>query len=177
MTLPGKCAKCLKTGLLGDSMILSNQLVAFTLDEQSFALRLASVEEAARMMEITPLPRAPRVVLGVVNIRGRIIPVFDPRKRFHLPEREIDPGDHLLIARSSRRRVALAVDEVSGLVECADEKIVASDAILPRIDYVEGVLRLDDGILLIHDLDLFLSLDEEESLDESMKVEHDRQPS
>lgn len=157
-------------------MGLSNQLVAFTLDEQRFALSLASVDEAARMMEITPLPRAPDSVLGVVNIRGRIIPVFNLRKRFHLPEREVEVSDQLLIARSSRRRVALAVDEVSGFVECADERIVAADAILPQIDYVEGVLRLDDGILLIHNLDLFLSLDEEESLDECMKVEHGHQP-
>lgn len=175
MTLPGKCAKCSKAGLRGDWMGLSNQLVAFTLDEQRFALRLASVEEAVSMMEITPLPGAPRVVLGVVNLRGRIIPVFNPRKRFHLPEREIEVSDQLLIARSSRRAVALAVDEVSGLVSCGDERLVAADTILPQIDYVEGVLRLDDGILLIHNLDLFLSLDEEESLDECMKVENDHQ--
>lgn len=157
-------------------MGLSNQLVAFTLDEQRFALRLASVEQAVRMIEITPLPRAPAVVLGVVNIRGRIIPVFDPRKRFRLPEREIEVSDQLLIACSSRRAVALAVDDVKGLVSCEDERLVAAAAILPQLDYVTGVVKLDDGMILIHDLDLFLSLDEEESLDECIKAENGHQP-
>jgi purine-binding chemotaxis protein CheW len=157
-------------------MTLSNQLVAFTLDEQRFALRLASVEGAVRMIEISPLPRSPDVVMGVVNIRGRIIPVFNPRRRFRLPEREIALSDQLLIARSYRRTVALAVDEVSGIVSCADERVVSARKILPQMDYIEGVARLDDGMILIHDLDLFLSLDEEASLDECMKGEDDRQP-
>ncbi|MEW6209396.1 MAG: chemotaxis protein CheW [Acidobacteriota bacterium] len=157
-------------------MALSTQLVAFTLDHQRFALRLSSVEQAARMAEITPLPRAPDIVLGVINLRGRIIPVFNLRKRFHLPERQIDPDDQLLIARASRRAVALAVDQVSGLVSCADERITAAEEILPRIDMVEGVVRLDDGMILVHDLDRFLSLDEEESLDECLRDEYGRQP-
>jgi purine-binding chemotaxis protein CheW len=154
-------------------MALSTQLVAFTLDRQRFALRLSSVEQAARMAEITPLPRAPSSVLGVINLRGRIIPVFNLRKRFDLPEREIETDDQLLIARSSRRTIALAVDEVSGLVLCADERITSAAAILPGMDMIAGVVRLDDGMMLIHDLDRFLSLDEEHLLDECMKGEYE----
>ena len=69
-------------------------LVAFALNEQRYALRLAIVERIVRMVEITPLPNAPDIVLGVVNLQGRIIPIFNIRRRFGLEEREPDLDDH-----------------------------------------------------------------------------------
>jgi purine-binding chemotaxis protein CheW len=59
-----------------------NQLVVLTLDEQRYALHLSAVERIVRMVEITPLPKAPQIVLGVVNVQGRIVPIVNIRKRF-----------------------------------------------------------------------------------------------
>lgn len=80
-----------------------NQLVVFTLDEQRYALHLAAVERIVRVVEVTPLPKSPEIVLGVVNVQGRIIPVVNIRKRFRLPEREIALSNQLIIASRSRR--------------------------------------------------------------------------
>jgi len=74
------------------------QLIVFTLDAQRYALHLSAVERAIRMVEITPLPKAPEIVIGVVNIHGAVIPVLNIRKRFRLPEREPDLGDQLIVA-------------------------------------------------------------------------------
>jgi purine-binding chemotaxis protein CheW len=80
-----------------DILLLQPQkLVIFTLDEQRYALHLAAVERVVRMVELTSLPKAPEIVLGVVNVRGRVVPVVNLRKRFGLAERGIRLSDHIL---------------------------------------------------------------------------------
>ncbi len=147
---------------------LSN-LVVFTLDEQRYALHLSNVERIIHAVDITPLPKAPEIVLGVINVQGRIVPVIDVRKRFRLPEREIDLNDQLILARTSKRDVVLITDAVMGVIESPEGKIIRADKILPNIDYVEGVVKLEDGVILIHDLEKFLSLEEEQTLDVALK--------
>ena len=145
------------------------QLVLFALDEQRFALALSSVERIVRVVDVTPLPSAPPIVLGIINVKGEVVPVYDLRRRFHLPEREIDLADQLMIARTSRQTVALLVDSVSGVLEIAEEEIAPAEKILPEIEYVRGVVKLQDGLVLIHDLEQFLSDEEERILDEALK--------
>lgn len=141
----------------------------FTLDAQRYALALSCVERVVRAAEVTPLPEVPDAVSGVVNVHGRIIPIFNIRRRFHLPEREILLSDQLVIANTARRTVALLVDGTAGVIEREMEKTVSTEKILPSMPYVEGVVKFEDGLILIHNLDTFLSLDEEEKLDAAMK--------
>jgi len=143
----------------------SNQLVVFTLDNHRYALHLAVVERAVRMVEITPLPKAPEIVSGVINLQGRIVPVLNIRKRFRLPERKTNLSDQLLIARTARRTVALVVDAVCGVSDHATQETVVAPTIVPGLEYVTGVVKLEDGMLFIHNLDRFLSLEEEEALE------------
>ena len=145
----------------------SDKLVVFRLDEQQYALRLSAVHRVVRMVEITPLPKAPEIVRGVIDMQGNIIPVVNIRKRFRLPDREVRMNDQLIIAYTSKRTVAIAADAVESVVEHTG--IVPAEEVAPGLEYVEGVTRLEDGIVLIHDLDRFLSLDEEKLLDDAMK--------
>lgn len=151
-------------------MAASTRLVRFSLDQQRYALYLSAVERVVPAAEVTPLPKAPEIVLGVLNAGGRIIPVVNIRRRFRLPEREIDLRDQLIIAHSGKRPVALVVDSVTGIAEVADEQVTAADRILPGLEQVEGVARLEDGLMLIHDLGKFLSLDEEQELGAALKT-------
>jgi purine-binding chemotaxis protein CheW len=146
-----------------------NRLVSFNLDDQKFALFLAAVMRIIRVVEITGLPEAPAIVLGIINIHGEIIPVFDIRKRFSLPRREMQLDDQLIIAHTSRGTVALLVDSVNDVFEVSEEKVVAGESILPGLDYIEGVVKTKDGMILIHDLEEFLSLAEEKALNEAIK--------
>src|SRR5581483_884088 len=77
-------------------------LVVFTLANEKWALPASVVQRAVRAVEITPCPDAPDVVLGVINVHGRIIPVFDLRRRFGLPLRELSIDDHIIIANAQR---------------------------------------------------------------------------
>ena len=142
--------------------------VVFYLDELRMALALPTVERVVRAVYFNPLPDAPQIVLGVVNVQGRVIPVVNMRKRFRLPDRETALTDRLVIAQTIRRTVALAVDSVAGVVEYPGPALIGAGDILPGLEYVTGVAKLDDGLIFIHDLDRFLSLDEEEMLDRAL---------
>jgi len=142
-------------------------LIVFALDGQ-YALHLCNVERVVRAVEFTPLPKGPDIVLGVIDAYGTILPVLNIRRRFRLREREMELTDRLIIARTSSRRVALLVDSVSGVIERNGLDVVPADSIAPGMEYVEGIAKLDQDMVLIHDLDSFLSLDEERALDDAL---------
>jgi purine-binding chemotaxis protein CheW len=144
---------------------MSNQLVVFELDAQHYAVPLSRVQRVVRMVEVTPLPKAPDVVLGVIDLQGDIIPVMSMRKRFGLPEPEGNLSNQLIVADTVTRSVAIVVNSVAGVVERTAEEVTDAQRIVPGAQYVEGITRLEDGILFIHDLDLFLSKQEEEHLE------------
>jgi len=148
---------------------IQNRVVVFVLGDQRYGLPLAAVERVVRMVGVTPLPQAPEIVLGVVNVQGRVIPVLNLRRRFRLPERDFALTDQLVIARTAGRPVALAADAVAGVLEYSTQQAVGACDIVPGIEYVEGVVKLADGLVLIHDLDKFLSLEEETALDRAIE--------
>lgn len=149
-------------------MNTSGQLLVFTVDDGRYALPVETADRAVRAVEIMSLPKAPEIVLGLINVRGQIVPVVNLRRRFRLPERDLELSDQLIIARTSTRTVALVVDSVTGVIKVSEGQIVEAGAILPGLEYVDGVAKLPDGLILIHDLDRFLSLEEEKALDEAM---------
>ena len=144
------------------------QLLAFQLDGQRHAVPLAAVERVVRAVEVTPLPGAPPSVLGFIDAGGLVLPVFCLRRRFQLALRDITPVDQFLIMRAGRRMVALVIDEAQGLVECDSREVERADATIAGSPQVQGVLKLADGLLLIHDLARFLSLPEERALEQAM---------
>jgi len=146
-----------------------SRLVIFNLDDQKYALSLSAVMQIIRVVEIISLPKAPEIVLGVINMHGRIIPVFDIRKRFHLPQREMQLGDQLIVASTMKCTVSLLVDSVSDVIDIAEERIATGESIFPGLEYVEGVVKTEDGMIIIHDIGRFLSLDEEKDLHEAME--------
>ena len=145
-----------------------NQIVLFTLGEPRYALYLSAVERVVRAVEITPLPNAPVIVPGVINWQGKIIPVINIRKRFNLPARETEPDDRLIIARAAGRLVALAAESVTGIRELTEQESTSAAQAAPFAGGLKGVAKVDGDLVLIYDLDRFLSLDEEKKLDAAL---------
>lgn len=141
-------------------------LVVFRLDDQRYALALPVVERVLRMVEVVPFPKAPDIVSGAIDVQGRLLPVLNVRRRFRLPERAATSRDQLVIARARGRRVVLAVDTVEGVIDPPMAERVPAATVAPGLEYVRGVTRLEPhGLVFIHDLETFLSLDEEHALD------------
>lgn len=140
-------------------------LVVFSLDDQRYALPLNFVQRSIRVVAITPLPQAPDIVLGVIDLGGTVVPVIDIRQRFNHRSRDVHLSDHLVIATTARRTVALLVDETKGVIETSPDSYAPADTIFPRLKLVAGAIKLADGLILIHDLDRLLSIEEETAID------------
>jgi purine-binding chemotaxis protein CheW len=144
------------------------QIVVFDVAGQRFALTLAVVERVERAVAITALPEAPAVIAGVIDVHGDLIPVITMRRQWNLPERPLQLGDQLLIARGSRRRYALLIDGVAEVVDCDVAAIVPAESFAAQTDSLRGAINVGDDIVFIYDLDHFLSLDAERALDEAL---------
>src|SRR5690242_13994330 len=108
-----------------------NHYLVFFLDDQRYALHLHVVESVERMVYITSLPGAPKIVLGVVNLRGKVVPIVDVRQRFNLPKREALLTDWLIFAHTATRLVGLAVSAVMGVVEDLEQNRVSANELFP----------------------------------------------
>jgi purine-binding chemotaxis protein CheW len=149
-------------------MSTSSRFLVLRVDDRRFALPLAVISRVIQAVAVTPLPGAPGLVLGAVNVHGEIVPVLDVRQRFQCPPREIRASDSFALAYTSRRMVALAIDQPEGVVERPDDAIVSTSAIVPNVDAFPAIARLEDGLMLIHDLDRFLSAGDADALDEAL---------
>lgn len=148
----------------------SVSLVVFALHGERFALQGRAVREAVRAVAVAALPDAPGVVEGVINYRGRLAPVLDVRARFGLPPQRLDPGQHFILAEAGSRLVALRVDRALDLLEVPADAIESAASVAPGSRRTEGVARLADGLVVIHDLERFLSLDEGNALDGALSA-------
>jgi purine-binding chemotaxis protein CheW len=140
------------------------RLLLFMIDDHRYGITAQAVAEIVRAVAVTPLPNAPAVITGVIDVRGTVIPVFDLRRRFGLLARDVELADHFIIVRASRRMAVLHVDRVLELVDVDDAAISTLADQLQSPAHVAGVAALDDGLAVIHDVDTFLSRAEEESL-------------
>jgi len=141
------------------------QLVVFTLDELTYALPLKMVIRVIHSVEFRNLPKAPEFVVGIINFKGEIIAVIDVRKRFGLASREINADDQLIIADTGKRKVALWVDLVNGVENISTHQRVETSENLSYAKYIKGVVKVEDYLTLIYDLEKFLSLEEETQLE------------
>jgi purine-binding chemotaxis protein CheW len=147
---------------------LQLSVVVFEVGGQRYALPAADVRELVRAVDIVPLPRAPRVVEGVINLRGKIVPVLDIRSRFGLPARPVALSDHLLIAQAGEFLVAVRADRAVDLVQLEAADVEEARGLVPGVEYVAYIARKSDQLVLIHDLRTFLSRAESRELQEAL---------
>ncbi|OYT17116.1 MAG: chemotaxis protein CheW [Bacteroidetes bacterium 4572_77] len=147
------------------------KLVGFNIDEQHFGLPLDVVEKVVQLVWIQPLLKMPEYICGIINLHGEIIPVVNVRYIFGLSKKEIALSDQLVIATASHKKFALIVDSTREVIEICENDIVKSEHIIFGMKYVQGVVELDDGMLLINDIDKFLSEDELKSLEDVLEYE------
>ncbi len=153
----------------GDDTAQSATLVLFSLDGQRFALPYAQVERVVRAVEITQLPNAPSVTAGVVNVAGTLVCVLDLRQRFGMPGRALRWSDQFIIARTPARVVGLWVDTADIIVELPAERLLPREEVPAESEHIQGVVKLEDGLVLIHDLERCLSAGEEQALAQALE--------
>ncbi|MCR4406675.1 MAG: chemotaxis protein CheW [Anaerolineae bacterium] len=141
------------------------QLLTFKLDDQEYALDITNVVQVVRMVAITPIPKAPEVVEGVINLRGKVIPVINLRQRCGLPTRPYGLNDHLLIARINDQVMALIVDVVSEMLTLPMSDLDFTSEIGPqKMEFISGVGRLNDKLILVLDPNVLLACEDQQRL-------------
>ena len=154
------------------AMAVARQLtiLVFNTAGVRFGLYSSIVKELARAVLITPLSGAPAVVEGVINVRGTVVPVFDLRARFHFPPKPVELSDRLVIFLAGERTAAFRADGVEGLAELEPGQVEEAQKVAPSAEYVAGIAKLPDGLVLIHDPETFLATAEAEALKVALTV-------
>jgi purine-binding chemotaxis protein CheW len=142
------------------------QIVVCELADEHYGLDIARVYEIIRHQPITPVPRAPSFVKGVINLRGRIIPVVDLRGRFGMPETEGTKETRIVVAESGSTRVGLVVDSVSEVLLVPVESVEGTPEVAAGADaeYLRGIAKLGDRLVLLLELDGLFGLEERHAL-------------
>ena len=136
------------------------QLLTFQLDGQEYALEIGHVVQVVRMVAVTRAPKAPDFVEGMINLRGKVIPVINIRRRCGLVDKAYDLNTQLLIARAGGRQMALMVDVVSEVLSMPADALEPPEDIGAAMKHVRSVGKLGDRLILIIEPGSLLSDDE-----------------
>lgn len=144
------------------------QLVSFVVETEEFGVDILKVQEIIRTVEITRVPKSPDFVEGVINLRGRIVPVIDLRKRFGIEKKERDNETRIIVVELTDKVVGFLVDKVKEVIRVEKSIIEPPPELTTSINsnYITGVAKLQDRLLILLDLDKVLSADEQEHLSE-----------
>lgn len=142
------------------------QLVTFNLGKEEFAVPILQIQEINRLVEITRVPKSPDFVEGVINLRGKVIPIIDLRKRFSLPQAELGKYSRVVVINMDGRMVGLIVDSVSEVLRLSEQAIEPAPPIVAGIDseYIKGLGKIEGRLLILLDLNKILSKEEKGEL-------------
>lgn len=142
------------------------QLVTFSIGEEEFGVNILKVQEINRTMEITKVPRAPEFVEGVINLRGKVIPIIDLRRRFGLMSKPEDKDTRIIVIEINNIIVGFVVDAVSEVLRIPASTVEPPPPVVAGVesDYISGVGKLKDRLLIMLDLDRLLSTEDMDML-------------
>ncbi|HEY2459440.1 MAG TPA: chemotaxis protein CheW [Candidatus Acidoferrum sp.] len=148
------------------------QVVGFRIGNETFGVRIASVREIVRVPEITSVPSAPETVEGVINLRGKIIPVMDLRKRFGQSDIQPDKKNRILVVELENKLVGLIVNAASEVLKIAPDDIAAPGTVFAdgESNYVTGVGKLKGRLIILLDIAKLLHRQEIKRLEETAEL-------
>ena len=138
------------------------QLVIFKLGNESFGVEIATVESIIKMQTITRLPQAPSFVEGIINLRGKILPVVDLRKRLNIDLTEITKDSRMVVVALAGSTVAMVVDQVNEVLRINDDIVEAPPAISQSVDsrFIEGIAKINEDLVILLNLSKVLDTSE-----------------
>jgi len=150
---------------MNDGAIL--QLVTFKLGTEEFGVDILKVQEINKMMNITKIPNAPAFFEGVINLRGKIIPIVDLRKRLGFKEQPYDKSTRIIVVELEGLVLGFIVDSVSEVLRIPENTIEPPPSMVAGIEseYIEGVGKLDDRLLILLELKKVFSSPERKDIE------------
>ncbi len=133
-------------------------LVSFMIGENEYALDISEVQEVVKYQEVTPLPKVPDFILGVINLRGKIIPIIDLGKRIGIEDKK-ENSKKIIIVKKNNELYGLLVDKVKGVLKVSENEIeeIKYGEVKLSEKYIKGLIRRGDDIIIILNLDNILT--------------------
>jgi purine-binding chemotaxis protein CheW len=143
------------------------QYVIFRLQELLFGVEILKIKEVLSYRKITPIPSLQTFIKGLINLRGVIVPVFDPRERFFLPNAAYTPFHVIVVLEVQGRVMGILVDEILDVLEIGAESVQDVTNLPPGLQtqYLRGIAHNNSDMILLLDMDRLLSPEELEALD------------
>ncbi len=135
-----------------------SQWITFELANEIYAVSVLQVQEILRQTEVSPVPGSPKYVLGIINLRGKVITLVDARIKFELPAKELDTNTRIIIIDHNNKNIGLQVDAVREVITLKNSEIEAAPKIggETKSQYIKGVCNVKENLLILLDLDKFL---------------------
>jgi purine-binding chemotaxis protein CheW len=154
----------IKTQLSGKTL----QAVTFALGSEEYGVDIAQVQEINRMVTITHVPRAPKFMEGVINLRGQLIPIIDLRTRFGMDRSERTKNTRIVVTEIGTKRIGMVVDSVSEVLRIPVEQIEDAPDLVAGADteYIRGVGKMGDRLIIMLDLARIITGTEKVELDQ-----------
>ena len=142
------------------------QLVVFDLSTEAYGVDIGAVREIIRLQDITRVPRTPEFVEGVINLRGKVIPVVDLRKRFGLPAEVESKENRIVVVDIGAQDIGVVVDAVTEVLRISTESVEPPASVITTADseYLLGIAKLDSRLIILLDLEQVLTEAEHNSL-------------
>lgn len=142
------------------------QLVSFNIGEEEFGVDILRVQEINRMVEITRVPNSPDYVEGVINLRGKVIPIIYMRKRIGMPSKPLDKDTRIIVVEIDKRVIGFIVDSVNEVLRINKSITEPPPSMVAGIDsdFITSIAKLDDRLLILLDLEKILTTSEVEEL-------------
>jgi purine-binding chemotaxis protein CheW len=145
---------------------MENHLVVFDLANEYYGVDIAAVEAITKMQPITVVPRAPQFVEGVTNLRGKVLPVIDLRKRFGLPASAATKESRIVVVEMNSSTVGIVVDGVSEVLRLSPEAVEPPSPFVTTVDsaFIKGIAKLTERLIILLDLGKVLTSQEKTDL-------------
>ena len=145
------------------------QLVSFKISNEEFGVDILSVQEINRMLQITKMPNTPEFIEGVINLRGRVMPVLDLRVKLGMQRIEHDKNTRIIVVEIKGKTIGFIVDEVSEVLRVPKSITEAPPQMAGSVnsDYIISIGKLEDRLLILLDLEKILSENEFNLIDEA----------
>ncbi len=150
-----------------ESIAIEKQLVVFDLASEAYGVDIGAVREIILMQDITKVPKTPDFVEGVINLRGKVIPVVDLRKRFELPVPEEQSKDNrIVVVNIVGQDIGVMVDAVTEVLRIATDSVAPPSSVITGTDseYLLGIVKLESRLIILLDLEKVLTEEERATL-------------
>lgn len=135
------------------------QFLTFRVGSEMYGVNISSIQEIKGWVSTNDIPCAPEYMRGVLNLRGKIVPILDLQSRFGKGRIQVDPSKVVIVLKLEENTIGIVVDSVSDIVDTNQDSIIQPDSIDTHIDdrFIRGIISLEEHMLILLDIDMLFT--------------------